>query len=110
MKNTLRAAVGVASVLLFLSSGMAGQAQTVKSGASRAQETTTSQKAKPKTKMTRKQRAADEAKAKALAEARRPRICKTRENECSYGAGPVGEQCSCWSKSGAPDLGITVRR
>ncbi len=107
MKIAFRVAVAAASVLLFAASGDVGFSQTTKTAVSKAHVSTA--KAKPKPKPSRKQKAADEAKAKALAEARRPRICETRNAQCSYGAGPVGEPCSCWSKSGAPDAGLTAR-
>ncbi|MEI2296876.1 hypothetical protein [Ensifer sp. MJa1] len=110
MKIAFRIAVAAASVFLFVSSGDAGFSQTTKAGASRTEVSTTKAKATPKPKTSRKQKAADEAKAKALAEARRPRICETRNTQCNYGAGAVGEPCSCWSKTGAPDAGLTARR
>jgi guanyl-specific ribonuclease Sa len=109
LKIAFRVAVAVASVFLFVSSSGASFSQTTKAGASPTQVSTTKAKANPKAKTSRKQKAADEAKAKALADARRPRICETRVGQCSYGVGAVGEPCSCWSKSGAPDAGLTVR-
>jgi hypothetical protein len=113
LKIGFRVAVAAVSVLLFAASGNMGFSQTTKTGVSQAHVSTAktkpSTKPSPKAKTSRKQKAADEAKAKALAEARRPRICQTRNTQCSYGAGPVGDPCSCWSKFGAPDAGLTAR-
>ncbi|GLS06829.1 hypothetical protein GCM10007864_04540 [Sinorhizobium fredii] len=38
-----------------------------------------------------------------------PRQCTTPKLECSYGTGPAGVPCSCWSTEGAPHSGITTK-
>ncbi len=39
-----------------------------------------------------------------------PRQCTTPKVVCSYGTGPAGVPCSCWSnEGGAPHLGVTTK-
>lgn len=106
MKIFARIALAVAALLLVSSCSETGPSGDARAGVEKAQLT---EKAKPKPASGRKGKAAAAAEAQALAEARSPRQCKTPKKQCSYGAGPAGEPCSCWSNEGSPAMGVTIK-
>ncbi|MGH6808617.1 MAG: hypothetical protein ACREEJ_17525 [Ensifer adhaerens] len=106
MKIVAGIAFAVAALLLVSSCSETGPSGDARAGVEKAQLT---EKAKPKPASGRKGKAAAAAEAQALAEARSPRQCKTPKKQCSYGAGPAGEPCSCWSTEGSPAMGVTIK-
>lgn len=103
MKIVTGIAFAVAALLLVSSCSETGPSGDARAGVEKAQ---LAENAKPKPASGREGKAAE---AQALAEARSPRQCKTPKKQCSYGAGPAGEPCSCWSSEGSPATGVTVK-
>ncbi|NVD38993.1 hypothetical protein HT585_09010 [Ensifer sp. HO-A22] len=106
MKIFTGIAFAVAALLLVSSCSETGPTGDGRAGIEKAQLT---EKAKSKPATGKKAKAAAAAEQKALADARSPRQCKTPKKQCSYGAGPAGEPCSCWSTEGSPTLGVTIK-
>lgn len=104
MKIITGIAFVAATLLLVSSCSETGPSGNARAGIEKAQLTE-----KAKSASGKKGKAAAAAEAKALADARSPRQCKTPKKQCSYGAGPAGELCSCWSSEGPPELGVTIK-
>ncbi len=106
MKIVAGIALAIAALMFVSSCSETGPSGSARPSVEKAH---LSQAAKTKPASSRKAKAQAEAEAKVLADARSPRQCKTPKKQCSYGAGPAGEPCSCWSTEGSPELGVTIK-